>query len=307
MRITIFGTGAMACLFGARLSQTARVTLVGTWGEAIDAIRERGILFDETGKSRSVPVRAEYLGTQIEPADIVIVLVKSWQTPQIAKHIADYLMPEGIAISLQNGLGNIEALGNRVSPGSTAEGAMLLGPGHVRAGGFGTTHIAAPEWVAALFRSAGFDCRCCSPDEVEGLLWSKLSVSCGINALTALLRVPNGELLARPDAAQLMIRAAQECAGVAIARGIRLPFTDPAARVKEIAKQTATNRSSMLQDVMRGAPTECDAINGAVVREGRRLDVPTPVNEILWHIVRAAVHRDRSEMPPCGSRKTLRN
>jgi 2-dehydropantoate 2-reductase len=296
MRVIIFGTGAMACLFGARLSQVAQVTLLGTWTEGIAAIRERGIRFDDFGESLYMPVQAEYLGVQIEPADFGIVLVKSWQTERIAKHIANYLKPDGIAISLQNGLGNIELLGDRAFPGATAEGATLLGPGRVRAGGSGTTHIVAPEWTVELMKSAGFDCRRCSLDEVEGFLWGKLSVSCGINALTALLRVPNGELLKRVDAESLMICAAQECAGVAQSRSIRLPFSDPAIRVREVAELTATNQSSMLQDILRGAPTECDAINGAVVREGKRLNVPTPVNEILWHLVRALVHHDRSEI-----------
>jgi 2-dehydropantoate 2-reductase len=291
MRIVIFGTGAMACLFGARLSQVAQVTLLGTWADGIAAIRERGILLDDCGASLALRVQAEYLGTQIEPAEFAIVLVKSWQAERVAAHIANYLKPDAIAISLQNGLGNVELLGNRAFPGATTEGATLLGPGHVRAGGSGTTHIAAPEWAGELLKSAGFDCRCCSSDEVEGLLWGKLAVSCGINALTALLRIPNGELLKRADAESLMIRAAQECACVAQARGIRLPFSDPGGRVREVAEFTAKNQSSMLQDILRGAPTECDAINGTVVREGKNLGVPTPVNEILWHLVRAMGNR----------------
>jgi 2-dehydropantoate 2-reductase len=294
MKAIIFGTGAMACLFGARLSPIAPVTLIGTWAEGIATIREQGIRLDDFGESRTVAVQAEYLGTEVAPADFAIILVKSWQTGRIANHIANYLKPDGIAISLQNGLGNLELLGAGVFQGTTAEGATLLGPGHVRAGGTGVTHVVAPECVVELLKSAGFDCRQCSPDEAEGLLWGKLSVSCGINALTALLHVPNGELLNRPEAANLMVRAAQECADVAQARGIRLPFPDPAVRVKEVATQTATNQSSMLQDILRGAPTECDAINGAVACEGKRLNVPTPVNEILWQLVRAAVNQDRS-------------
>jgi 2-dehydropantoate 2-reductase len=307
MRIIIFGAGAMACLFGARLSRVAQVTLIDTWAEGIAAIRERGIRLDDFNESLTTPVQAEYLETQIEPADFAIVLVKSWQTERIAKHIADYLKPDGFVISLQNGLGNAELLGDRASHCATAEGATLIGPGHVRVGGSGTTHIVAPEWAVEILKSAGFDCCRCRPDEIEGLLWGKLLVNCGINALTALLRVPNGELLKRADAENLMIRAAQECACVAQARGIRLPFPDPAVRVKEVAKQTETNRSSMLQDILRGAPTECDAINGAVAREGKKLDVPTPVNEILWRLVRAAVHRNGSENQSCGSQKALRN
>jgi len=294
MRVYLFGTGALSCLFAARLSGVAQVTVIGTWAEAIGAIRKRGILLDNSVESRAVPVEAEHLGAPLAPAALAIVLVKSWQTERVAGHLSGYLSHEGLAVSLQNGLGNIELLGHRAFPGTTAEGATMLGPGHVRAGGAGPTHMVAPKWVVALFRNAGFECYGCAPDEAESLLWGKLAVSCGINALTALLRLPNGELLNRPEAEDLMVLASEECAAVARARGIRLPFPDPAARVREVAEKTSANKSSMLQDILRGAQTECDAINGAIVSEGKRLGIPTPVNDVLWHLVRAAAHQNRS-------------
>jgi 2-dehydropantoate 2-reductase len=297
MRVILFGTGAMACFFGARLSPAAHVTLVGTWTEGIEAIRQHGILVEDFRGSRTVQVQAEYIGARLMPADLAIILVKSWQTERIARHVPEYLKPDGIAISLQNGLGNLELLGSRAFPGATSEGATLLGPAHVRLGGSGPTSIVAPAWVAEVLASGGFDCRCCSPDSAAGLLWGKLSVSCGINALTALLRIPNGALLNRPDATSLMVRAALECAGVAQALGIELLFADPAAQVRDVAKRTAANQSSMLQDLLRGAPTECDAINGAVVREAGKLGMTAPVNEMLWQLVRAASHQDRSDIP----------
>jgi 2-dehydropantoate 2-reductase len=297
MRVIIFGTGAMACLFGARLSPVAHVTLAGTWTEGIQAIRQRGIVIEDLRGTQTVAAQAEFLGTPLAPADLAIVLVKSWQTAQIAGHVAECLTPEGIAISLQNGLGNLELLGPRAFPGATAEGATLLGPGNVRSGGSGPTHIVAPAWAAELLASGGFDCRRCGADAAAGMLWGKLSVSCGINALTALLRIPNGELLNRPEAMDLMVRAAAECAGVARARGIELPFADPEKQVKEVAARTAANSSSMLQDLLRGAPTECDAINGAVVREAGKSGVTAPVNEMLWKLVRAAVHKGGRRVP----------
>jgi 2-dehydropantoate 2-reductase len=294
MRVFLFGTGAMSCLLAARLSGAAQVTVLGTWAEAIEAIRERGILFEESHVSRTARVEAEFLGSTLAPVELAIILVKSWQTERVADHLAQYLKPEGLAISLQNGLGNLELLGPRAFPGSTAMGATLLGPGHVRAGGTGPTHMVAPEWAIQLFQAAGFECHRCDPGEADSLIWGKLAISCGINALTALLRIPNGELVKRPNAADLMIRAAIECAAIAHAKGIHLPFADPAARVRDVAEKTATNQSSMLQDILRGARTECDAINGAIVSEGRRLGIPTPVNEILWQLVQAAVHQNRS-------------
>ncbi|HSW38683.1 MAG TPA: ketopantoate reductase family protein [Acidobacteriota bacterium] len=295
-RVIIFGTGAMACLFAARLATTVDVVMAGTWGEAIEAIRGHGISLDEGGRTRKVKVRAEYLGAGIEPADLAVVLVKSWQTARIAGCLPRYIKPEGKTISLQNGLGNIDKLGSGALAGSTTEGATLLGPGRVKACGAGVTSVAGPEWIAALLEKAGFDSHACLQEEAEGLLWGKLAVSCGINALTAILRVHNGELLKSPSAADLMERATTECAAVAGARGIKLPYADPIGRVREAVERTAGNVSSMLQDIRRGSPTEIDAINGAVAREGKRLGTAVPVNDTLWKLVLAAeMRKERDE------------
>ena len=295
MRVLLFGAGAMSCHFGARLAQAADVTLVDTWKEGIDAIREKGILLEDSGGKRTARVRAEYLGAPLQPFDLAFILVKSWQTSEISKFLPRYLAPGGIAVSLQNGLGNVEQLGAQAFPGSTAEGATLAGPGHVRAGGSGPTYMVAPGRVVDLMKTAGFEAYACDAKKARSLLWGKLSVSCGINALTALLRIRNGELLSRFSATVLMERAVAECAEVARAAGVVLPFSNPVSHAKEVAERTAANRSSMLQDVLRGAPTECDAINGAVVREGLRLGVPTPVNEILLQLMLAAVPQNRSD------------
>jgi 2-dehydropantoate 2-reductase len=285
MNLTLFGTGAMACLFGARLAPVSAVTLVGTWPEGLAALRARGICVE--GEPGPVSVGVAALGEPAPPADLALVLVKAWQTAPVAEALAEYLAPDGLALTLQNGLGNLERLGPRARLGVTTTGATLLGAGQVRPGGAGATHVAAPEWVAALLRQAGLEAEAVPAAQVDGLLWGKLAVNCGINALTALLRVPNGELLRRPEAAALMAEAAAECAAVAQARGVRLPWPDAAAQAREVAERTAVNRSSMFQDILRGAPTEIDAINGAVAQEAQRLGVPAPVNRLLWRLVRA--------------------
>jgi 2-dehydropantoate 2-reductase len=289
MNFTIFGTGALACLFGARLGRVAAVTLVGTWPEGLAALRAEGIRVEAEAERPDPAVRVQVraLGEAAPPADLALVLVKAWQTERTAAHLGAYLAAEGLAVTLQNGLGNLEKLGPRARLGVTTTGATLLGPGRVRPGGEGMTHLAAPEWVAELFRQAGLPAQAAPLAAVDGLLWGKLAVNCGINPLTALLRVPNGELLERPDAARVMGAAAEECARVARARGVALPYGDAAAQARGVAERTARNRSSMFQDILRGAPTEVDAINGAVARAGAALGVPTPVNETLWRLVRA--------------------
>jgi 2-dehydropantoate 2-reductase len=285
----------MSCLFAARfaLSGVAKIIMLGTWAEAVRAIRRNGIRIDDAAGTRIARVDAEFYDAPAPAADLAIVLVKSWQTQRVAARLEKNLKPCGSAFSLQNGLGNIEALGGRAFPGVTFEGATLIAPGHVAHRGSGMTHIAGPERAAELFRRAGFEAYECAPENAESLIWGKLAVNCGINALTALRGVRNGELLKQGSAAALMEKAAQECAAVARARGVELPYADPAAEVRETARRTAENMSSMLSDILRGAPTECDAINGAVAREGARLGIPVPVNNALWRAVRLKVNAQR--------------
>lgn len=291
IHVTIVGTGAMACLFGAQLAPVARITLTGSWEEGVAALRTGGIRVEGSQERNSVPVTAVPWGDAVEPADLVLVLVKAWRTEEVASHLPLLLKPGGTVLTLQNGLGNLEALGPGAVLGITYQGAALLGPGHVQPGGSGTTWIAGPEWIVQLFRNAGMPAEIGDAGQLDGLLWGKLVVNCAINPLTALLRIRNGALLDCPDTRILMEQAARECAAVADARGIKLPFPDPAEKAREVALLTAANRSSMLQDVMRGAPTECDAINGAVVRWGEHFGVPTPVNETLYRLVHASALR----------------
>jgi 2-dehydropantoate 2-reductase len=291
----IVGTGALASLFGARLAATGvQVTMLGTWPDGLAALRERGArLVDSDGSQRAYPVRAV-----ADPADCLgipyaLVLVKAWQTGRAAEQLAACLPADGLALTLQNGWGNRETLEQvlgpqRVALGITTLGATLLAPGVARTGGQGPVTLGSHPRIqplAGLLKAAGFDVR--MADDVAGLAWGKLVINAAINPLTALLRVPNGELLERPEAREVMGLAAAEAAAVGLAQGLRLPFDDPVAAAEDVARRTAANHSSMYQDVQRGRPTEIDAICGAVVQAGQRLGVATPVNRTLWLLVRA--------------------
>jgi len=240
-------------------------------------------------------------GALSSPVDLLVVVVKAYATADALRWAvgAGAVGPDTVALTLQNGLGNAEVLAaalgpERVLAGTTAQGATLLAPGQVRHGGEGPTHIAPwvpggpaaarADAVAALFTQAGLPTSV-APDP-RPLLWAKLCVNCGINALTAILRVPNGGLLERPEARRLMELAAAEAGAVAAAEGVVLP-ADPVERTVAVARATGANRSSMLQDVERGRRTEVDAINGAVANRGRTAGVPTPVNAVLADLVLA--------------------
>jgi 2-dehydropantoate 2-reductase len=221
------------------------------------------------------------------------VLVKAWQTGRAAQQLKECLPESGLIVTLQNGLGNREILcenlgQQRVLLGVTTVGASLLGPGQVQMGGEGSTSLEAHPRsgeVSALLRSAGMQAQIV-PD-ANSLVWGKLVINAAINPLTALLSVPNGVLLERPAARLALAALARETAGVATALGIHLPFVDPVASVEDVARRTAGNRSSMLQDVKRGATTEIDAICGAVVRAGEEHGVSVPFNWTMWQLVSA--------------------
>lgn len=304
MQISIIGTGAMATLFAARLSAVADVSMIGSWREALDTIRERGIIID--GDSCCHEVHTANDPDDAPAADLAIVLTKAYKTPIAAEVAAKTLKPDGLALTLQNGLGNIEILSARVGAdramqGVTMQGATLLGPGHIRTSGRGATHLgyvpielAAPrDWsahhlayeITALLNAAGLKAQLSA--DIDGLVWGKVIINAAINPLTAILRIPNGALVESEDTIGVMTAAALEAAAVAAALGIRLPYPDPVERVKYVAQLTATNHSSMLQDVMNQRQTEIDAINGQIVEHGRALGVPTPVNAVLTSLVRA--------------------
>ncbi len=123
--------------------------------------------------------------------------------------------------------------------------------------------------------------------DLESLLWGKLAINASINPLTSLLGVRNGRLLESAPARRLMAELADEVARVAAARGVELPFPDPGAAAEDVARRTAANRSSMLQDLLRGAPTEVEAIQGAIVKAGEAAGVPTPANRLVADLIRA--------------------
>lgn len=293
--ILIVGTGALACLFAARLAPNVEIAMLGTWEEGIRALQRDGVRLVENGNETTFGVTASSDPTIFGEIRHALVLVKSWQTERAAEQLSECLHPKGIALTLQNGYNNLSKLeqhlgAGRAALGVTTSGATLTGPGMVRPGGKGPIHLVQQPKLHYLINeleTAGFEVK--PSDDLDSLVWGKLVINAGINPVTALLQIPNGALLEQPDAHNLMEAAASEAAAVAEANGVSLPFDDPVERVEEVARMTATNHSSMYQDVQRGAPTEIEAICGAIVREGKRLGVPTPVNIVLLQLIRAMV------------------
>ncbi len=295
--ILLVGTGALATLFAARLSEAGhRVSMLGTWREGLAALQTDGArVVEADGSERAFSVHATNDPREVSGTRYALVLVKSWQTERAAKQLQIALAPDGLALTLQNGLGNRETLAHalgleRVSLGVTTIGATLLEAGRVKVGGEGIISLernAALGPLEAALRSSNFNLQIV--ENAQSLVWGKLVINAAINPLTALLRVPNGELLSHPKARRMMGELARETAEVARAEKVHLPFRDPVNAAEEVAKKTAANLSSMFQDVRRGAPTEIDAICGAVTRRGWRHGIRTPYNKACWTMVRATV------------------
>ncbi len=301
--LLIVGTGALATLFAGKLSAAGfRVKMLGSWRSGLAALQDHGVrLVDPHGNELIYPVEATDDPQLCKGARLALILVKAWQTEKAAHQLAECLAEDGLAVTLQNGLGNIESLRRvldkngakrRTALGVTTTGATLLGPGLVREGGAGVITLERHPGIApfeSALKKAGFQVEI--SDATESLVWGKLLINAAINPLTAILRVPNGALLERPPARELLAELALETAAVCRAEQISLPFPDPVKAVEEVVRKTASNRSSMLQDVLRGAPTEIDAISGAVVERGERSGVPTPATLLCWKLVKASVYK----------------
>lgn len=295
MRWSIVGPGALGTLLAAHLAQSGEEVLL--LGHRTSALSGELTVSELAGERWQARVATGRLAEAQEPADVVVVLVKAGATAVVLPHLPALLAPDGLLLTLQNGLGHQQLLAEAVGParalvGSTAQGATLLSPGQVRHAGSGQTQIGWYEGrgparaiarIAGQLDRAGWACQVVG--DMRPVLWLKLAVNCAINPLTGLLRVPNGELLVVPGARELMRAAAYEVAAIADRQAIQLEV-DPAERAIAVAQATAANRSSLLQDLERGRVTEIDAICGAVVQHAAALGLPAPINRELWAQIR---------------------
>ncbi len=302
-RIAVIGPGALGCLFAGMLAAAGHdVGLVCRRAELAEQLAWEGVAVEREGVVRRARVWTCLAGQAVAPVEVVLVLVKSFDTESAAHAAAPLLGPDSVVVTLQNGLGNAERLAGvlgtgRVLAGVTSQGATLLSPGHVRHAGFGPSYVTEMEGgdgprarrLAQLLSAAGLPTE--SAADLSALVWGKLVTNVAINPLTALTGLRNGQLLDSPHTASLVDELAREAATVAQALGVRLPFDDAAAYARRTAELTRANRSSMLQDVERQRRTEIDAISGAVVELAERLGVPVPANQVVYRLVKGVESR----------------
>lgn len=298
MKIAIVGAGAMGSLFGALLAEAGNeVWLCDIREDHIETVNQDGLMVEHEGKTRKVRLNASTDPHKIGTCERVLIFVKSTQTESAAKTAAQLSGRNGLVMTLQNGMGNADTIAayvesSRILVGTTSHGATLLGAGNIRHAGKGPTIIgiwggADPEFktarhTAALFTQAGIETT--AVKDVRAVIWDKLLVNVGINAITALSGIKNGQILDLESTRELSYLAVEEAAAVARTQGIKIN-EDPISHVFQIAVATAPNRSSMGQDVDHRRPTEIGSINGFVVREAGRMGLAAPVNRTLTALV----------------------
>jgi 2-dehydropantoate 2-reductase len=304
MHILVVGPGALGCLVAAAISRGmegtgSRLSVLDHDRTRAEILNRQGICYELDGARRSFPLVVTADPLAAGPADVVILCVKSYDVLASLASCRPLLAEGTVLLFLQNGIGHLncgEAAGNAViAYGTTTEGATLLSPGHVRHAGHGATFLgfpspADPHSAVLLSRTAAICARggmtTTVTADILDRLWAKLFINVGINALTAIHGCANGDLLALPGVVERMRIAVAEAEHVARARGITVDG-DPFAATVKVCRRTAANISSMLQDVRRRRRTEIDAINGAIVREGRSLGLKAPENLRLVEQIRA--------------------
>jgi 2-dehydropantoate 2-reductase len=295
LKICVLGAGALGCAIGGTLALGgSEVTLVNRSCAHVDAINRDGLILQTANGERRVPVRGAVDCSMLAPVDLVIVLVKSFDTAATMATAGPVLGPETVVMSLQNGLGHEDILAaavgrDRVLAGKTYVGGVFLAPGRVAAAVAGKHSVIGEldgtvrertRRIAAEFERAGLATRI--SDNITGAMWDKLLVNVATGALSGITRLSYGALYAVPEIEACAIGAVAEAMAVARALGVRLSLREPRDAWVLAAEGLGPDfKASMLQSLEKGSVTEIDFINGAVVRNGARAGVPTPVNQAL--------------------------
>ena len=291
MKIAVIGPGAIGCLFAAKLSTTSAHTyLIDHRPSRAERLNKAGIQVEINGSTQTY--RPSVQLEIPENLDLCIICTKAHATESL-------LIPENTpTLSIQNGLGNIEVLckklgSDQVLAGTTSEASTMLDEGHIRHVASGTTTIG--PWTTAnttkavqMLKKAGF--KTGETDSPGRLIWEKVIANAGINPLTALQNVPNGQLLESEERRALMQDLVLEATKVAHAEGYQFEQS-MITHTETICENTAENISSMLQDVRKGRVTEIDAISGEIIRRADKAAIPVPRTKVIYQLIKGLEQR----------------
>lgn len=298
MKIGIIGSGAMGSLYGGILAEAGNeVHLIDVFEAHIDKINRDGLCIVKDGNERYIKnIKATKDPDEVGVVDLAIVFVKSTITDIAVKGNSSILDEETTVLTLQNGLGNIEKINQAVDAhqiiaGTSTNGGSMIEPGKVNHAGSGGTIIGeidgkVTDRIKSLCHVLDLEelGPCSISENVMGLIWDKLLVNVGINPLTALTGLKNGELLDYEESVEILESLVEEGILVAKASGVEISNQD-AENCKDVCKKTGENTSSMLADVQNKRRTEIDNINGAIVREGKKFNIDTTANKMITNLV----------------------
>jgi len=302
MRVLVFGTGAVGSVVGGLLAEIGHEVVMIGRAAHMNAIRESGLritgIWDEhhvTGLSCFTSL-AEMQAAGVAGAfDLVLVTVKSYDTPEAARAVRPLVRQGGVAVSLQNGYGNIETLEemlgeDKVLGGRVLFGADMTGPGCVKVTVYAQQMVIGSRMrlvpleklleITDALTAAGVPTT--PTQNISQHLWGKLLYNAALNPLGTILRCTYGELAENPYTHELMDHIITEVFAVTRASGIEMLWKEPVEFIdhfyEKLVPPTAAHYPSMLRDIEHGKRTEIDALNGAVVRLARKLEIIAPVN-----------------------------
>jgi 2-dehydropantoate 2-reductase len=307
LRIAIIGVGSIGGVILGALADTDADIVCVSKGRSASNLSDMGLVLHTPEGSIEVVPSERYLVVDSESGplseqirgtcDIAIICGKTIDNPTLTEIASKVLTPEGCALTIQNGLGNAEALThrigrNRVFVGSITHAAWRNNEGVVHwvgRGGIdfgtldGSVNIQAENLLDMLNDA---DLNAVISDDIQQIIWKKLLINVAINPVCAIAGVRNGALLEINSLWQQSMQAMREAAIVARASGVDLGDIELETYLRDVVIISPDNRCSMLQDIMAGRPTEIDALCGAVVLRGESEGIPTPCNAILHGLVK---------------------
>lgn len=304
MKIAVVGAGAMGSLFGGLLAEQGHdVTLVDVNAAHLQAIQSQGLrLHDDRGDRPIHALRACRPNEADGTPDLVLVFTKTLHTASALAGVAHLVGPETYVLSLQNGLGNVEVIGQhvpaaRILIGVTTWPADLVGPGHVHSHGQGVVRLMSADGqkrpfvatVAQALDEAGLACT--ADAAVWTAIWEKVAFNAALNSICAATQCTVDQLGVIDDGRALAFAVVEEVLAVAQAQGIAVHPDACKARVADAIARHVGHKPSMLQDVLAGRPTEIESINGAVVAAAAARGIRVPCTRTLLQIVRLVQER----------------
>ena len=298
MRVAMIGAGGLGGVYGGLLARGGLDVTFVARGRNLAALREHGLTLKLTsGQELQLPVRVTEDPLEVGPVDLVWFCVKTYDLEDAARHALPLVGPETLALPIQNGVEAPDRLAailgrERVLGGVGRAGGTLVAPGRVEQKSAQATVVfgeldggTSPrtERLERVLREAGLDPRLSADVQVD--LWEKFVQACAIFGLDTLTRLPGATYLRYPTTAELFRGMMREVYAVGRARGVRLAEGTVERIWDTLSKTYATNptmHSSMYFDVCAGRRLEIDAACGAIVRLGREVGVPTPLNFAVY-------------------------